>query len=191
MWGGEGGGPEWPRATFFSGPSLGFLWLRSLVLHLRLSFSCSVIKRELFWHDWHHMYVWCNYLTNTRFGIGQSEASKSWLWSFCVRKCLLFICIVNYLYSNIFQFSTERPKHPLRNQKPPLRQKQRLWPPHLSHLKTFSMRCISNIWTTNEFGMQKSKYQHLLNILSKTFRSKELMILCSLDSKPSWHRTPL
>ena len=35
------------------------------------------------------------------------------------------------------------------------------------------------------FGMQKSNYedQHLLNILSKRFRSKE-MILCSLDFKP-------
>ena len=35
------------------------------------------------------------------------------------------------------------------------------------------------------FCMRKSNYedQHLLNILSKTFRSKE-MIICSLDSKP-------
>ena len=44
---------------------------------------------------------------------------------------------------------------------------------HFKHLNYFNFSCESLNYED----------QHLLNILTKTFRSKE-MILCSLDSKP-------
>ena len=106
-----------PRATFFSArPSLAFLWLKSPVLHLPLSFSCSVIKCKLFWNEWHHRYAWCNDPNKSR----KKQSLEFYCYLNIEWKVLLFYLCCEILRSQYFQiFFSERPKYQFGKQKPP------------------------------------------------------------------------